>query len=458
MTRFNLQTGPSGFVSGWLDGSVPNNGLFLYQYPVNLCMNCTDFLKIYTAPTWTKNDYKRLDPENPYNLSASEGSGFMLQITYAPPTLSLNEPLQTSLPAFGKNYADTYHTYLPPASASAWTAIVVKGLNQVQSGEDIIAKASGNLRMAKGCIDPFNPGCTSTPSEGDFKGRPNFIITRGDPSATDLAAWLYPPNPDSPANKDVNSYLIDAVPSVDLAGNPPSSGTHITLTEVMTTSEIIRVKSANLTANSRIGVSLFAISNHPSTGDAVEFPFFETRLFRPSGSGNTFVKDLNGQKLGGHTAPGFFEMGSAKVGAAEAGTWALTIEYFGDVNPTFGGGDDPLITSTIPVSSTLFLSLVVCQKNGVPTKDGCITTEKPGINTDFRDVGNFRVLTRRVSTAAAQHVGRYTSLVQVRFRLRSCGRPIGLPGSRIVGFPSPALRFLSIPLLIRFLQPASPLW
>jgi hypothetical protein len=135
VTRFHLQSGPSGMVTDWITGAQPNNGLLLYQYPANNCMNCQDVLEIFTAPLWTPDDFRRLDPENPYMVSASEASGLMLQITYAPPTLPLNQVILSSLPSFGEIYADSYHAYLPPSSTSTWTAVAVKGLNQVPMGE-----------------------------------------------------------------------------------------------------------------------------------------------------------------------------------------------------------------------------------------------------------------------------------------------------------------------------------
>lgn len=104
-------------VSGWLSGAIPNHGLLLDEPVSANCTACTDFVHIYTAPLWTKNDARNLDPANPFPLSASEGSGIMLQITYAPPTLALNQPLLSSLPTFGEIYADTYHAYLPSCPA-----------------------------------------------------------------------------------------------------------------------------------------------------------------------------------------------------------------------------------------------------------------------------------------------------------------------------------------------------
>ncbi len=389
VTRFHLQSEPDGLVSGWLSGAIPNHGLLLEEPFKPNCTGCKDFAYIYTAPLWTKNDTRNLDPAKPFPLSASEGSGIMLQITYAPPTLAMNQPVFSSLPSFGEIYADTYHAYLPPASGSTWTAIAVKGLNEVQQGDEIIDKAAGNLRLARGCTDPFDSGCVIKPSEGDFNKRPNFILARGNPANTDLEAWLYPPNPGTPANTIMDSYMIDAIPSINLDGNPTfSPGTHITRTVVMPTSEIMQLYNLNLQANTRLGVKVTATTDDPALGGEVEMPFVEARLFPPNAAGQTLVKDIDSQNLGGHTQPGIVEMGKAKVSAGQGGTWALALDYFGDVDPTIG---DPPITFTHPVTMSLKIVFVACASNGIPTQYGCLSVNKPDGSTPFMDVGNFRV-------------------------------------------------------------------
>ena len=250
-------------VTDWLTNPFSNHGLQLsYKYST-LCYICNDQVTVDISPQWTKNDIKWLDPANPAQYNASEGSGIMLQITYSPPTLVLNQPLLTDLPSLDeKIYADTYHAFLPPSSGSTWTAIAVKGIDQVISGPDLIDKAAGNLSLTRGCTDPFAAGCITSPSQGDFYSRPNFLLARGNPAATDLEAWVDPPNLATPKNANLNSYLIDAVPSENITGNPSLvPGTEITVTEIMTTGEILHVKNLNLSPNSTIGVSVYASSN-----------------------------------------------------------------------------------------------------------------------------------------------------------------------------------------------------
>ena len=401
VTRFRLQTEPGGLVSGWLSGAIPNHGLLLDQPFDANCTACGDFVHIYTAPLWTKKDFSNLDPAKPFPLSVSEGSGIMLQITYAPPTLALNEPVFSDLPTFGEIYADTYHAFLPPGSGSVWTAVAVKGLEEVQYANDVIDKAAGNLRLGRGCTDPFDAGCAVKVSQGDFKQRPNFILTRGNPANTDLEAWLYPPNPDTPANAGLDAYMIAAVPSVNLPGNPSlTPGTQITHTLVMSTSEIMQLYNLNLQANTRLGVQVVANTYVPALGGEVEMPFIEARMYPPVASGKTLVKDLDGLNLGGHTHPGVVEMGKMKVGASQAGTWALALEYFGDVDPTIG---DPPITYTHPLTMSVQLTFVVCANNAIPTAGGCITVSKPDGSTPYLDVGNFRVFSDAGFTCAGTY-------------------------------------------------------
>jgi len=389
VTRFHLQSEPGGLVSGWLSGAIPNYGLILDEPGLSNCTACGDFTHIYAAPLWTKNDVRNLDPGKPFPLSASEGSGIMLQITYSPPTLVLGEPVITNLPTFGEIYADSYHAYLPPSSNSTWTAVAVKGLNEVQSGDTVIDKAAGNLRLARGCTDPFSASCAVKTSEGDFTKRPNFILTRGNPANTDLEAWLYPPNPQSPANATLDSYMISAVPSVNLAGNPTlSPGAHITQTVIMSTSEIMQLHNLSLQANSRLGVRVRATSIDPASSFPMDMPYIDARLYPPTTSGKTFVKDVDGQYIGGHNAPGSYEFGKIKVGASQGGTWALALEYFGDVDPAIG---EPPITYTYPMTMSLELIFVSCASDGIPTQNGCLTVSKPTFSTAYMDVGNFRV-------------------------------------------------------------------
>lgn len=389
VTRFHLQTEPGGLVSGWLSGAIPNHGLMLYEYQAQGCLACGEYTEIYAEPIWTKNDIRNLDPNRPFPLSASEGSGIMLQITYAPPTLALNAPVFSNLPTFGEIYADTYHAYLPPSSGSTWTAIAVKGLEEVQYSNDVIDKAAGNLRLARGCTDPFDAGCVIKPSEGDFTKRPNFILARGDPTSTDLETWLYPPNPQNPTNASLDSYMIAVVPSANLTGNPTlTPGTYITQTVVMDTSEIMQLYNLNLQANTRVGVQVIATTNIPALGGDVEMPYLETRMYPPTSNGQTLVKDPGGLKLGGHTQPGMVEMGKMKANSGQGGTWALALEYFGDIDPTVG---DPPITFTHPLTMSVQMMFVACASNAIPTPGGCITVAKPTVATSFIDVGNFRV-------------------------------------------------------------------
>lgn len=389
VTRFHLQTEPGGLVSGWLSGAIANNGLLLQQYPENNCSNCVDYATIFTDPLWTKTDTRNLDPGKPFPLSASEGSGIMLQITYAPPTLALNQPLFSSLPTFGEIYADAYHAYLPPSSSSTWTAIAVKGLEEVSANGEVLEQPVGNLRLARGCTDPFDSGCAVKTSQGAFAERPNFILTRGDPAGTDLEAWVYPPNPAAPANASLDTYLIDAIPSSNLDGNPTlTPGTRITQTLIMSTSEIMRLYNLNLQANTRVGVRVLATTNASGLGGEVEMPFIEARLFPPTAGGNTLVKDKDGQFIGGHTNFGAYEMGKIKVGPSQGGTWALGLEYFGSVDPTIG---DPPITYTHPITMSLEVVVLACASNAIPSQQGCITVSKPTISTAYLDVGNFRV-------------------------------------------------------------------
>jgi hypothetical protein len=81
-------------------------------------------------------------------------------------------------------------------------------------------------------------------------------------------------------------------------------------------------------------------------------------------------------------------MGKAKVGASEGGTWALTLEYFGNVDPTIG---EPPITYTNPVTMSVEMVFVACASDSVPTVHGCFKVGKPGLTTPYMDVGNFRV-------------------------------------------------------------------
>jgi hypothetical protein len=388
-TRFHLQSDPGGLVSGWLSGAVPNHGLLLEEPFKPNCLGCKDFAMIYTDPLWTKNDIRNLDPGKPFPLAASEGSGIMLQITYAPPTLALNQPQFNNLPTFGEIYADTYHAYLPPSSASTWTAIAVKGLEEVPVNDDVLDQPTGNLRLARGCTDPFDSSCAVKTSQGAFTERPNFILARGNPASTDLEAWVYPSNPETPANASLDTYLIDAVPSSSLSGNPTlTPGTRITQTVIMSTAEIMQLYNLNLQANTRLGVRVLATANAPELGGEVEMPFIEARLFPPTTSGNTLVKDKDGQFIGGHTNFGAYEMGKIKVNPSQGGTWALGLEYFGSVDPTIG---DPPITFNHPITMSLEVVLLACASNAIPALQGCLTVSKPTISTAFIDVGNFRV-------------------------------------------------------------------
>ncbi len=259
----------------------------------------------------------------------------------------------------------------------------------MQTDNGLIDKAAGNLRLGRGCTDPFDAGCVLKPSEGDFTNRPNFILVRGNPANTDLEAWLYPPNPQSPANKNLDAYMISAIGSANLSGNPTfTPGTHITRTVVMSTSEILQLYNLNLQANTRLGVRVHATANDPVSGYPTDMPYIDARLYPPAASGQTLVKDLDGQHIGGHNAPGVYEIGKIKVGASQGGVWALTLEYFGDVDPSIG---EPPITYTHPLTMSLELVFIACPSNGIPTQNGCLTVNKPNVSTLYMDVGNFRV-------------------------------------------------------------------
>ena len=395
--RYTLQDGPDGLVTDWLLASNQNFGLAISDgayddedgcvlisstgQPLN--QYACEAVFVPTISNWTKADIQNLDPETASD--SAESGGFMLQITYTPPLLPLDEPqFIEPLPSFDANFADNQHAYRAPNSTSTWTGIGVKGLDVVQNGADVLLHSAGNLRLRayKDCAG------VTIPSQGDLAGKPNYFLVRGNPATCGVEAWVDPPNPDAAENANLDDYGIQAIPSENLPGNPTfSASTWVTETVVISTTDILKVMNLNLVNDTRVGVQVEATAYHPDIG-SFGMPFIGAQVFSPVAASSVVIRDFHGQDVGGYTQLGVPPMGSFEVETGQGGTWALALDYFGDVHPVL---EDPPITSTVPLSVTLQVSILSCPLDGIPTEDGCVIISKPEITTPFMDVGPYRI-------------------------------------------------------------------
>jgi hypothetical protein len=370
VSRWTLQDGPAGIVSDWLQG-IDNYGLDLRAADETHCrippFDRDQFVQIPKAADW-RDDDMALPPDW---LILSHGGGFMLLITYTPPTLQNGVPYDyvhlPDLPSGGDDYARTMHAYNLPASSSPWTAVAVKGLQRVTTPTDTLFLAAGNLAIDQVCGGGWT--CGQILSSGDFAAEPNYVVIRGDPSARSEMARVHPPDPNAAANADLTHYVVESSSSVPLvAGNPPIVPFDVyTTTFVMSSTEILRVFDLNLVDNSRVKVELDVDPGGLKVG---------ARLYHPVASGQTLPKDSSqARKL-----PDMFE-----VGSGDGGTWALVLEYQDDVTPER--------YSTNPISYTVNIVVRACPLNSIPIPGSCRcqVVQQPDGGTPYHDVGPYRV-------------------------------------------------------------------
>ena len=391
VTRFNLQTGPSGIVTNWLLGGA-NYGLELgsgYECGSHNQQYFCEAVFIPLTPNWKDADLLKLDTFlNDPPATYAAGGGFMLLITYAAPELTLGELLvHDVLPDSNQNMADAHHAYRLPASTSTWTAVGVKGLDLATYGDDTFFDPAGYLRLENYKRCPGS-GWSIQPSEGDLALKPNYFLVRGNPADCAVQVWVDPPNPTAPANANLEQYAVQAVPSENLPGNPAFAPyTHLTMSLAMSTSDIIKLLNLNLQPSTRVGVRVQATTEIPGWG-LVEVPYVEARVFSPAAANSTLVKGFHGEFVGGYLNDIAYGMGTLDVGSTQGGTWALALDYSGSLNPIF---EDPPYSSTVPLTLFLEVEVVACPLEAIPGDNGCELVAQPDDFTDYIDVPPFRV-------------------------------------------------------------------
>jgi hypothetical protein len=356
-------------VNDWLNG-VNNYGVELSLVDEDCTQNarCNTMFYIPGAPTWSLEDRQHIPTYR------AKGAGFMLSITYTPPTLVPGTPIDSGLPTYNPDlYGFTGHTYQLPDGPGHWEAATVKGLAlESRAGDIRILRSAGNPLMTAG----------SQRSSGEFGEESNYILFPGGSSVTVEPFDL------ENSSRAPKYYRIESDSAQPFAGGANfTAGVIFTETITFSSTETVRLFDLNLVGDTQVSI----VSDFRPNGTKV-------RLFSASTSNVARPKS----SLQGQDAP----ILNTKLSSASAGIWALVVEWPGDVScgtetgspncppttaaasengPAAPTGDNPPFT----VSGTI--TVAACAPGYIFTGSACRSLDAITIGTACETVGNYSV-------------------------------------------------------------------
>jgi hypothetical protein len=371
MSAFDLKLAK---VNDWLNG-VNNYGVELSLVDEDCVVNarCNTMFRIPGFPAWATEDKEKIP------ASKSKGGGFMLALTYTPPTLTEGAPIDSDLPSYNPPGAavDTYgfsgHSYYLPDGPGHWEAAAVKGL--------VFESRAGDIRVLRSAGNPLITSGAQR-SGGVFSDQSNYILSPGG------ATVAVEPFDLENSSRDPTFYRIEADSAQPFKeGTIFEAGTVLSETVAFSSTEILRLYDLNLVGGTQ--VSIVTDFSPPGTN---------VRLFPPSVGSTARPKST----FSAQSAP----ILNKKIGTTSAGIWGLAVEWPKDVScgtesgspncpptarPAGEAGAAAPLGDNPPFTITGTITVAACAQGDIFTGSACRHVDKITIGTPCETVGNYSV-------------------------------------------------------------------
>ncbi len=346
--QFASWTLPNSMVNEWLTYPITRNfglRLRLRSEDELSCIGnpgtCDMYVEVPSTNTWTQHD-KDAARLGDLPLIGSEQGGFMLLLTYTPPTLQngVTRTIDVFPTMGGDDYYRTYHTYMTPdthAGPGAWMIAGVKGFDNITpTGRIAVGSTAANM----------------VPGE---EGQTNYILY---PASYAQEFQVY-----APQGEPITAYRLEARGSTQLPGNPTIQTFQVhTHTFTMSSTQLFRVFDLNLVAGTKVKVAVSA--------DGLRLTDLRARLFRP-GAGTTYRDSGESQETVAFTVP-----------TGQSGVWALVIEFL---------GPSASRTGIFAFDATITVQACPPTYDFAPIPCNCSLNAQPDASTPNKPVGDFIV-------------------------------------------------------------------
>ncbi|MFZ6028512.1 MAG: hypothetical protein ACOYYS_12420 [Chloroflexota bacterium] len=344
LSHFALDT---SLVKQWMEGG-DNYGVEL-RLQGDLDQNSENARHRFTFPPvsfWTEADRDNSIKLTGNELVGSEGGGFMLALTYTPPTLTEGNLVDSALPSDDPDlFGFTGHSYQMPDGPGHWEAVAVKGLAEETSGSSHLLRPAGNPILST----------SNFRSKGEFGEQANYILYPGSRTVDVMPFDL--------ENSDRNPqfYRIETHSAQPFAsGIAFEANTIRSQTVVFSSTESLRLFDLNLVAGTEVSVFV-----------EDQFGWTDVRLFPPTGDGGASPTGKGSpMALSGSIGP-------ERISTSRAGTWALAVEWPGDINPEIiiiPDGQANAAAAT-PINVITKITVVACALGDIASTTGCVHLE-----------------------------------------------------------------------------------
>jgi hypothetical protein len=378
ITRWVL---PNNMVNEWLTYPLTRNfGLRLRlrsQDELNCIGNsgtCDMFVEIPTTMSWSDTDINTQIAANTQPGFNADHGGFMLLLTYTPPSLQNGVSRGSNLlpTAESGDYINTYHKYVGPSSSTSRMVVGVKGVRT-----DTLASAEvGAGRFAVG----YQTGGASAVRSDPDEAQPNYLLLPASSSTREFEVFAPQGNP--------HGYRVEARRATTLPGDPTIAayGDPYTYTFTMNSYDLFRAFDLNLLGDTKVRVSMTITNIDRRDLDGT----VQARAYPPNSQPTS-------RNTGLATAP-YFE-----VAAGQGGKWTLVLEYTGSTITDIGyaraaESPEPQDGRSPAFGFDFIVTVVIraCPRLSDFIDNPCKCQEyaRPDSDTPYKDVGSFRIYSK----------------------------------------------------------------